>query len=453
MRSSMNYRQKRKFHLKGIRSSMNKQILRLAVPNIISNLAIPILGIVDTALVGHMDGLSHIGAIAIGGMIFNFVYWGFGFLRMGTTGFTAQAFGRKDNSEVIHNLIRALIVAMGFAVLILIFNQLILKICFLLISTSPEVWEQTSTYFNIRIYAAPATLALYAFHGWFLGMQNARAPLYLTIITNVTNLLFNLLFIKVYHMQSDGIALGTVIAQYIGLFAAVIFFLHSYKKYLLVVIKSTLFELAEIKKFFSVNVDIFIRTMALIFTFSFFTAQSAQMGDDILAANSILLQLWMIFSYGIDGFAFAAESIVGKYTGAGDMKKLRQTIRYIFAWGTALGFLFSMGYYFGDIFILKIFTDKEDVLALCLLYFPWIIIAPLVNSFCYVWDGIYIGATATKAMRNSMLVSTLVIFLPLFYIGRFYYGNHGIWLAMIIFMASRWLLLQILAKRYIYKIS
>jgi MATE family, multidrug efflux pump len=453
MRSSMNYRQKRKFHLKAIQSPMNKQILRLAIPNIISNLAIPILGIVDTALVGHMEGLSHIGAIAIGGMIFNFVYWGFGFLRMGTTGFTAQAYGRKNKNEVIHNLVRALLVALFFAILLLIFQQIILQISFLLISTSADIWEQTTVYFNIRIYAAPATLALYAFHGWFLGMQNARYPLYLTIITNLSNLLLNLFFIKVYHMQSDGIALGTVIAQYIGLFSAIFLFLFSYKNYLRAILKPAIFELTEIKKFFSVNSDIFIRTMALIFTFSFFTAQSAQMGDDILAANSILLQLWMIFSYGIDGFAFAAESIVGKYTGAGDLKKLRQTIRYIFAWGTALGFLFSVSYYFGDVFILKIFTNKEDVLTLCLLYFPWIIIAPLVNSFCYVWDGIYIGATATKAMRNSMLVSTLIIFLPLFYIGRFYYGNHGIWLAMIIFMASRWLLLQVLAKRYIYKIG
>jgi len=429
---------------------MNRQILKLAIPNIISNLAVPILGVVDTALVGHMEGLSHLGAIAIGGMIFNFIYWSFGFLRMGTTGLTAQAYGRKNKSEIIHILLRALIVALFFAFFLMLAQQLILKISLLLVTTSPDIAKQASIYFNIRIYAAPATLALYAFHGWFLGMQNARFPLFLTIIVNIANLLLNLLFIKVYNMQSAGIALGTVIAQYLGLITAIAFFIYSYKPYLKSIVKSALFELSEIKKFFSVNSDIFIRTMALIFTFSFFTAQSAKMGDDILAANSILLQLWMIFSFGIDGFAFAAESIVGKYVGSGNKEKLKTTIKYIFVWGVSLGLLFTTVYFFGGRLILSVFTNKIQILTLCLLYFPWTIIAPTVNSFCYIWDGIYIGATATKAMRNTMLVSVLVFFLPFFYLGKTLLGNHGIWLAMLVFMITRWITLHLFAKKHIY---
>ena len=430
---------------------MNKQILKLAIPNIISNLAVPLLGVVDTALVGHMEGLSHLGAIAIGGMIFNFIYWGFGFLRMGTTGLTAQAFGRKNKSEIIHILARALIVAFFFAILLIIIHPLILKVSLQFVTTSPDIAKHTSVYFNIRIYAAPATLALYAFHGWFLGMQNARYPLYLAILTNVANLLLNLLFIKVYNMESEGIALGTVIAQYIGLIFAIAFFLNSYNKYLRGIVKSALLEFVQIRKFFSVNSDIFIRTLALIFTFTFFTAQSAKMGDDILAANTVLLQLWMIFSFGIDGFAFAAESIVGKYVGSGNKERLRTTVRNIFLWGVSLGILFSAIYFFGGELILNIFTDKPEILALCLFYLPWTVIAPTINSFCYIWDGIYIGATATKAMRNTMLVSTLIFFLPFFYVGGFYFGNHGIWMSMLIFMTARWITLHLLAKKYIYK--
>ncbi|KAA3617064.1 MAG: MATE family efflux transporter [Calditrichaeota bacterium] len=429
---------------------MNKQILKLAIPNIISNLAVPILGVVDTALVGHMEGLSHLGAIAIGGMIFNFIYWSFGFLRMGTTGLTAQAFGRKSKSDVIHILLRALIVALVSALFLIIAQQVILKISLLLVSTSPDIAKHASVYFKIRIYAAPATLGLYAFHGWFLGMQNARYPLYLTIIANVANLLLNLLFIKVYNMNSEGIALGTVIAQYLGLFSAIILFLYSYKSHLNKIIRSAIFEIDQIRKFFSVNGDIFIRTMTLIFSFSFFTAQSAKMGDDILAVNTILLQLWMVFSFGIDGFAFAAESIVGKYVGSGDKVKLKLTIRYIFLWGISLGALFSLSYFLFGNQILNIFTDKTQILALCLVYYPWTIVAPVINSFCYIWDGIYIGATATKAMRNTMLISTLLFFLPMFYIGMALFENHGIWLAMLLFMIARWISLQLVSKKHIY---
>lgn len=425
---------------------MNKQILRLAIPNIISNLAVPLLGVVDTALVGRMQGLYHLGAIAIGGMIFNFVYWGFGFLRMGTTGLTAQALGREDKGDIIHILIRALAVAIIFAILIIILQDVISWISFTLLSASAGVEKYAEIYFRIRIFAAPATLSLYAFHGWFLGMQNARYPLYLTILVNAANIAFNLLFIKVFNMQSDGIALGTVVAQYIGLIFAVILFLISYKDYLKNITQSALLNLSKLKHFFSINSDIFIRTLMLIFAFSFFTAQSAMLGDDILAVNSILMQLWMIFSFGIDGFAFAAESIVGKYKGAGDLRQLKSAIRYIFRWGVTLGAFFSLSYWIGDKELLRLFTDKNNIIRLALIYMPWTIAAPLINSFCYIWDGIYLGATASKAMRNAMVFSTLAVFLPFFYIGMHFWQNHGIWLAMMLFMITRWISLHVLAR-------
>ncbi|MCB0281631.1 MAG: MATE family efflux transporter [Calditrichae bacterium] len=429
---------------------MNKQILRLAIPNIISNLAVPLLGIVDTALVGRMEGLDHIGAVAIGGMIFNFVYWGFGFLRMGTTGLTAQSYGRTEKQEIIHTLIRSIAVALIAGLLIIFLQKLIAFVSFNLINASQSVEESAHVYFNIRIYAAPATLTLYAFHGWFLGMQNARYPLFLTILTNLANIGFNLFFIKVHGMKSDGIALGTVFAQYFGLIFAILLFLFSYRSYITVINKQALLHLERLKQFLNLNSDIFIRTLLLIFAFSFFTAQSAKLGDDILAANSILMQLWMVFSFGIDGFAFSAESIVGKYKGASDMQNLKKAIHYIFIWGVSLGAVFSIFFGFSDRWLLSLFTNKYFLINLSLVYMPWTIIAPLINSFCYLWDGIYIGATASKAMRNAMLFSTLIVFLPVFYIGMYFWQNHGIWLALLVFMLTRWFSLHFLAKKYIF---
>ncbi len=426
---------------------MNKSILRLAIPNIISNLAIPLLGAIDTALVGHLDAVYYIGAVAIGGMIFNFVYWGFGFLRMGTTGLTAQSFGKKSNKEMIHILLRALIVAIGGAAILLILQKPIAILSFWLVNASPEVEKYAAGYFYIRIYAAPATLALYAFHGWFLGMQNARYPLILTVISNVTNIIFNVLFVRVYNMTSDGIALGTVFAQYIGLIFAVILFMRKYHTYLDFIIRTDIFEINAIKRFFNINRDIFIRTLCLIFAFSFFTAKSAEFGDEILAVNTILLQLWMVFSYGIDGFAFAAESIIGKYIGSGNKNKLQLAVKYIFVWGVGLGFVFMIVYAVGGKFILGLFTNKSFIVTLAIAYLGWTIAAPVVNSFCYIWDGIFIGATAGKEMRNTMIFSTFFVFLPAFYIGKYLAGNHGIWAAMLLFMLARWLSMQVISKR------
>ena len=429
---------------------MNRQILKLAIPNIITNLAVPLLSSVDTMLVGHLDAVYYIGAVAVGGMIFNFVYWGFGFLRMGTTGLTAQAFGANDRPETVRILLRALVVAAGIALALILFQGAIEWLSFELIHSTEEVALYARSYFRIRIFAAPATLMLYALTGWFLGMQNAKYPLWIALTANISNIVFNLLFVLVWELQSDGVAYGTVVAQYLGLAVALWLLrrmdVQLFKHFSLRV----LFHWQRIKPFFAVNRDIFIRTLSLIFVFSFFTAKSAEMGDDILAANAILLNLWMVFSYGIDGFAFAAESLVGKYIGAGNREGLRKLIKRIFGWGAGLGLLFSLAYSVAPEALLRLFTNKENVIALALSYYIWTAVAPVVNSFCYIWDGIYIGATAGKAMRNTMLFSTLLVFLPAFYTGRFYWGNDGIWMAMLLFMAARWLSMQILAGKEVY---
>lgn len=428
---------------------MNRKILRLAIPNILSNLSVPLLSSVDTAIVGHLEKVSYLGAIAVGSMIFNFLYWGFGFLRMGTTGLTAQAFGEKNEQNIISVLGRALSVAVISGLLLFALQYFIKEISFFLVESGEEVELYAKEYFDIRIFAAPATLSLYAFHGWFLGMQNAKYPLLLTVFVNVLNIIFNLLFIYQFGMKSDGVALGTVCAQYSGLLLAIILYLRRYKYYTYQLVLKRLTDLEELKKFFSVNFDIFIRTLCLIFAFSFFTAQSAAFGTNILAANTILLQLWMILSYGVDGFAFAAESLVGRFIGAKDKANLKESIKYSFYWGMGLGILFSAIYFFFGEEILWLYTDKEELINLALIYFTWTIIAPVTNSLCYIWDGVFIGATSTKPMRNSMLISTLLIFLPVYYLSQDQLGNHSLWFAMIVFMLARGVTLTFYAPRYI----
>ncbi len=301
---------------------MDKQILRLAVPNILSNLSVPLLSAVDTALVGHLDGLYFLGAVALGSMIFNSIYWGFGFLRMGTTGLTAQAFGNEDQREAATIFYRAMLIAGISALSLLLLASPIAALSFYLIDGSPEVEKFAASYFFIRIWAAPATLALFVIHGWFLGLQNARYPLYLSLLVNSLNIVFSVYFVNELGWHSDGVAMGTVCAQYIGLGIAIVMLYRHYRGRLTTFRISEVLQRTALGRFLSLNLDIFIRTLCLVFAFAFFTAKAAAYGDDILAAFTILLQLWHLLSYFIDGFAFASESLVGKYVGARDQKNL-----------------------------------------------------------------------------------------------------------------------------------
>ncbi len=428
---------------------MNRNVLRLAIPNIISNLSVPLLGAVDTALVGHLEEVYYLGAIAVGSMIFNFIFWGFGFLRMGTTGITAQAYGEEDKTESVMTLGRAMGVAMICGLLILMLQAVIADLSFWLVEATPEVERYTRIYFDIRIYTAPATLGLYAINGWFLGMQNARYPMIVTVFLNLLNIVLDVWFVYGLHMNVAGVALGTLIARYCGFALALVLLAVKYREWLAAYVHKKLLEVQPIIKFFTVNRDIFIRTLCLIFTFSFFTAKSAEFGNVILAANTILLQLWMIVSYGIDGFAFAAESLVGRFTGSRERHKVREAVKYCFIWGIGIGLMASAAYALFDTFILNIFTDQQPVIAAALAVFGWTIAGPTVSSFCYIWDGVFIGATATVPMRNSMLIATVLVFLPAYAVGVTYLGNHAIWLAMTLFMIARGATLTFYAPRYI----
>lgn len=433
---------------------MNKQILKLAIPNIVSNLSVPLLGAVDTAVVGRLDHVYYLGAIAVGSIIFDFIFWGFGFLRMGTTGLVAQAYGADNEEEARIILYRVLLVGMGLSAAILLLQIPIINFALMMVDASPEVEEFARSYYHIRIFAAPATLALFGLNGWFLGMQNSHFPMIVTITLNALNIVLNLVFVLLYNMNVSGVALGSLIASYSAAGVALLLYFWKYhpKEYHKISLIKLL-DPGELQKFFEVNRDIFIRTICLIFSYAFFVAKSAEMGDTVLAANTILIQLWHISAYGVDGFAFAAESLVGKYTGAGDKVGLRKAIRYSLIWGLLLG-LIGTGVYalWGDQ-ILLVFTDKEAVLQAISVVFLWTIAAPIINSICFIWDGVYIGATSTAAMRNSMLIATLIFFTPVYFIFRDIVGIHAVWLAMTVFMVSRGITLTLFAPRHIYQVS
>jgi MATE family multidrug resistance protein len=435
---------------------MNKKILDLAIPNIISNISIPLLGIVDMALMGHLESDAYIGAIALGSLIFNFIYWGLGFLRMGTSGFTAQAWGRNDKKETILVFARAFFIAMAMSILLLLFQKPIEWLSFAVLKGESQVEQLAMSYFRIRVWAAPAALGQFALLGFFLGMQNARLPMIVLIITNVINIVCNYLFVMVLGMQSDGVALGTVVAQYSGLLVALLVFRLRFKQLWPFWSWKDTIRWDKLRSYLLVNKDIFIRTMCLVVVFSIFTARSASSDalnegeQTILAVNSLLMQFFMFFSFLIDGFAHASEALTGRFIGARDRDSLNRTIRLLFLWGTAISIGFTLIYLFGGNVLFRALTNNPEVIANAKPYFFWIIMVPMVSYTAFIWDSIYIGATAGPEMRNAMLIATLTVFFPVYILAGRFMGNHGLWLAFILFMVARGLTMQFYARKAVY---
>jgi MATE family multidrug resistance protein len=435
---------------------MNKKILDLAIPNIISNISIPLLGIVDMALMGHLESDAYIGAIALGSLIFNFIYWGLGFLRMGTSGFTAQAWGRQDRSGTIMVFARAFFIALVISLLLLAFQRPLEWFSFLILKGETRVEELAMDYFRIRIWAAPAALGQFALLGFFLGMQNARLPMLVLVATNLINLGCNYLFVMIMGMGSDGVALGTVIAQYSGLLLALWFLRRYFRDQFPYWSMEATLKWKELRNFLMVNKDIFIRTMCLVAVFSIFTARSASSDlesegeDTILAVNSLLMQFFMFFSFLIDGFAHASEALTGRFVGAKDRKSLKHLIRLLFLWGGAISICFSVIYLVAGDILFRGLTNNPEVIANAQPYFFWVMMVPLVSFTAFLWDGIFIGATAGKEMRNAMLISTLLVFFPIYFMAGRLMGNHGLWLAFILFMLARGITMQLYAPRAVY---
>jgi MATE family multidrug resistance protein len=436
---------------------LNKKILDLAIPNIISNISVPLLGLVDMTLMGHLESDVYIGAIALGALIFNFLYWSLGFLRMGTSGFTAQALGRRDLPETILVFSRAAFIATFIGMLLLLLQRPIENLSFLVLKGETQVEALAMNYFRIRIWAAPAALGQFALLGFFLGMQNARLPMVVVVTTNVINIACSYFFVMKLGMESNGVALGTVIAQYSGLLLALFFFRKYFRRlFRYWSLKATL-QREKLKQFLLINKDIFIRTMCLVIVFSIFTARSASAdlkseGEEaILAVNSILMQFFMFFSFLIDGFAHASEALTGRFIGSNDRGSLRHSIRLLFLWGAGISVVFTLLYLVGGEFIFRALTNNPEVISNARPYYFWVVMVPLVSFSAFLWDGIFIGATAGPEMRNAMLISTLVVFFPAYFLAGRFMGNHGLWLAFILFMVARGVSMQLMAGKAVYR--
>lgn len=378
----------------------------------------------------------HIAAVGIGGMIFNFIYWNFGFLRMGTTGLTAQAYGAKDHSKQANILVQAITVAAFLAILVLIFASPLMSASESLLNLQADQTAYVRSYFFIRIWDAPASMLLYSLLGWFFGMQNAIYPLVLTISINLINILLSYLLVTQYNMDIQGVAWGTVIAQYIGVLLAIIIIKMKYGHVLSYANSPLEQSIDQLKRYLTINRDIFFRTICLTLGFGIFYSQSALLGSDLLAANVVLLLFVNWMSYAIDGFAYATESLVGKYKGSNDNSSTKTAIKKSFFWAAGVAFLISIVYFLGGDYLTSVFTDQPDVIEKVNQYRFWVVLFPVLAFVCYVWDGVYIGLTATKTMRNAMLLA-FFLYLPSLYLGSHYYSNHGIWAGLLLFMVYR----------------
>lgn len=417
-------------------TQINRKILHIALPAIVSNITVPLLGLVDVSIVGHLGDTAYIGAIAVGGMIFNVMYWLFGFLRMGTSGMTSQSYGRRDLPEVVRLLVRSLGVGWAVAFLMILLQVPLRDFALFIMEPTESVRRYAELYFNILIWGAPATLGLYSFTGWFIGMQNSRLPMAIAITQNVVNIVASLVLVFCLGLKVEGVALGTLVAQYAGLFIAFGAWFSVYGRLRKYFCRIDLFGWSQMKGFLSVNRDIFLRTLCLISVMLFFTSAGSWQGETILAVNTLLMQFYMIFSYIMDGFAYAGEAISGKYYGAGNKVGLSAAVRHLFGWGAVMTVAFTLLYIIGGNAFLSLLTDDKIVIAAAGSYFYWAALIPLAGVAAFIWDGIYIGCTKTRGMLISMFFSAITFF-TVYYSLRQSMGNHGLWLAFIMYMAMR----------------
>jgi len=403
---------------------------------ILSNISVPLLGMVDTGVTGHLESSTYLGAVAIGGTIFGFLYTGMNFLRMGTTGIAAQRFGANDNDGLRVSLGQAIIVALLIAFALIAAQRPLGRMAMDLIGAEGDVKTYALQYFSIRIWSAPGTLANFALIGWFIGMQNARVPLFIFLTINLSNIVLDLWFVLSLGMKVDGVALASVIAEYSGLTVGLAFAILALRRRTGHWPFARLFNVRAYAAFFSVNAHLFMRTMALMFTFGFVTAQGARLGGLFLAANAVLMNLQTLTAFGLDGVAHAAEALVGKAVGEKRRDALEQAVRLTLKWSLIIALGFCAAYIVIGPFLVRLLTDLPEVRETAMQFLPWLIVSPIVSVWSFLYDGVYVGATRAKAMRDIMIFSTLIVFLPAWYLLQGY-GNHGLWLAFTLFMASR----------------
>ncbi len=415
---------------------MHRRVLRLAAPIILSNLSIPLLGAVDTAVMGHLPGPAYIGGVAIGALIFSYVYWSFGFLRMGTTGLVAQAYGAGDADEVRAILARAWLLAAGLAGVILVLQKPIGMLAFAILDSSPEVRDMAASYYAIRVWGAPAALMNYVALGWLFALQRMRAALALSVFMNGLNIVLDLVLVIGFGRGIEGVAWATFMSEWGALGLGVWLIARGLRSIGGIWHLPRIMDGARLGALFRVNADIFVRTLCLVTAFAWFTAQSARLGDVLLAANAVLLNFQTFMAYGLDGFAHASEALIGGAIGARDRSALRTSVRIASLWALIVAALFCVVYFVAGPLIIAAITDIREVRAAALEFLPWVAISPIISVWSFQLDGIFIGATHTAEMRNGMLIS-LACFLVAGWTLMPLYGNHGLWMALMIFMVIR----------------
>lgn len=418
------------------RAVTHGQVWRLAGPVILSNMTVPLLGAVDTAVVGHLPEAYYIGAVAVGAMIFNFLFWTFSFLRMGTTGLVAQARGAGDADEVRAILARALLLAGVLGLLLIAARGIVATIAFRLLDGSAEVEALAGDYLAIRIWSAPAALAGFAIFGWFIGVQNTRKALVVQVAMNGLNIALDLVFVLGFGWGVAGVAAATVIAEYAGLAVGLLLVAHELRGIGGRWRRALIAEPARLRRLFAVNFDIFLRSLFLLIASAYFTAQGAKQGDAVLAANAVLQNFVHFLAFGLDGFAFAAEALVGGAVGARDRARLRQAVRMTSIWALICAGGYMAIYLLAHSVLIGMLTGVPEVVEATHRYLPWVLAAPLIAVWSYQLDGIFIGATRTADMRNCMAVS-LVLFFAADWLFQPLWGNHGLWLAMTVLWIAR----------------
>jgi len=405
---------------------------------ILSNITVPLLGLVDTAVMGHLDSPRYLGAVAVGATIFSVLFMGLNFLRMGTTGLAAQARGADDADQMRTVLAQAILISIGMAALLIVLQAPVGRLAMWLLAPDPDVLEPAWTYYSIRIWAAPAALANFALVGWFIGMQNTRAPLYLMLVTNGTNIALSVWFVVGLGYRTGGVAAASVLAEFAGLVVGAWLARRELASIGGSLRRDNVLDPARLRRIFSVNGNLLVRTLSLMFVFSFITAQGARLGTAILAANAILIQFQYFMAYALDGFAHAAEALTGRALGETNQAGFRRAVRLSLVWSAAVAALFSIVFAVAGRQIIDLLTGQDDLRELASAYLPWVILSPLVSFWSFLFDGVFVGATWARDMRNTMAFSAFVVFVPTYYLTQAMgLGNHGLWLSFIVFMASR----------------
>jgi len=431
------------------KNPVNREVVRLAVPSILANITVPLVGIVDTAVSGHLGDAALIGGIAVGTMLFDLLYWNFGFLRVGTGGITAQAFGRGDMKASIDTFSQGIATALAGALLLLVIQWAFVDLMLWLVPCSPEVAQVARQYFFIRIWAAPATLCLFVFKGWFIGMQNTVFPMITDLWVNIVNMLASWLLSFYTPLGIAGIAVGTLLAQWTGILLAFLLMRSRYRNLMRETAILRCMKWKYFKRFFTINSQLFVRSLLLVVVYEGFTIFAARFGDVELAVSSVIMHLLMLFSYFVDGFAYAGEALVGRFIGAQDRSSLNAAVKSVFFWGAVIGVLFTILYAVFPRSVIGLLTNNAEVIEASGRYLFWLLLMPVLSCLSFIWDGIYIGATAARPLMLCMIFSA-GLFLVSFFLCEPYFGAQALYIAYFVHVLVRSVYLSAVARRNIW---